>query len=167
MSSPADLLVKLYELPPLDPALAAAESAGFHVHRARAPEAFLVVDWVREKFGELWVSETQSALSRSPAACFIAVAKEPAAQLTGFACYNAAFQGLFGPTGVDETCRGRGLGRALLLSCLHAMAAQGFAYAVIGAASSHGFYKHTVGAVPIPDSWPGAYAGLLRPKDSC
>ena len=44
----------------------------------------------------------------------------------------------FGPTGVDETYRGKGIGKALLLVCLHDMYAQGYAYGIIGDAGSDG-----------------------------
>ena len=59
--------------------------------------------------------------------------------------------------------RGRGVGRALLLAALHAMHAEGYAYAIIGWASSIDFYKRAVGAVVIDGSEPGIYpAKLLR-----
>jgi predicted N-acetyltransferase YhbS len=84
--------------------------------------------------------------------------------VTGFACYDAAALGVFGPTGVAGERRGRGLGKALLLACLHDMAARGYAYAVIGGSGPDAFYERTVGAVKIPGSEPGFYDGMVRPS---
>lgn len=83
-------------------------------------------------------------------------------KLVGFACYDATCKGFFGPTGVDDVCRGKGVGTALLLACLHDMRAQGYGYAVIGGAGPVAFYEKTVGAIEIPDSKPGIYKGMLR-----
>jgi predicted N-acetyltransferase YhbS len=63
---------------------------------------------------------------------------------------------------VLETERKQGIGTALLLAALQAMAAEGYAYAIIGAAGPAEFYAKTVGAVPIAGSSPGIYADLLR-----
>ncbi len=154
-----DLLVKLYTLPPLEPALAQQEAQGIVIRRGLAPEKHVVTQWVRQNFNELWASETDVAFGHQPVSCFVAVENE---KLTGFACHDTTSRNFFGPTGVDETLRGRGTGRALLLVCLHAMRAQGYGYAIIGAAGPVDFYARCVGAIPIEDSSPGVYRGLLR-----
>ena len=83
--------------------------------------------------------------------------------LVGFACYEATCRDFFGPELVHPDRRGRGVGRALLLAALHAMRAEGYAYAIIGWASSIDFYRRAVGAVVIDGSEPGIYpAKLLR-----
>ena len=56
---------------------------------------------------------------------------------------------------------GKGIGRALLLACLHAMAADGYAYGVIGWVHDEAFYRRAVGAIPIAGSEPGFYQRLL------
>ncbi len=48
------------------------------------------------------------------------------------------------------------------LVTLHAMAGEGYAYAIIGAAGPADFYANAVDAVPIAGSTPGIYAHLLR-----
>ena len=82
--------------------------------------------------------------------------------LVGFACYDATIRGFFGPTGVHEAQRGRGLGKALLFAALHTMWEVGYAYAVIGSAGPTEFYAKAVGATPIEGSTPGIYRGLLQ-----
>ncbi len=153
LSSPiTDLLVKLYALPSI-PA-----SSG-QIRRALAPERHLVVDWVKEHFGMPWSSETAVAFGGQPIRCFVATREEA---LVGFACINTTFLGFFGPFGMREDVRGQGIGSALLLTALHAMREEGYAYAIIGGAKSGSIYEKLLGALPIPGSWPGAYQGLLR-----
>lgn len=153
-----DLLVKLYELPPLESVLSRQQAAGVVIRRALAPEKHIVSQWVRDKFEAGWASECEAGFAQQPVSCFVAVEAE---RLIGFACYDATCKGFFGPTGVDESCRGRGIGKALLLVCLHAMRWGGYGYAIIGAAGPVDFYADAVGAVVIEDSWPGVYRGLL------
>lgn len=153
-----DMLVKLYTLPDLAPHLARQRQAGVEIRRALPPEKHLVTAWVGERFSTGWASECEVAFAHQPVSCFLAVREQ---SLLGFACYDATCRGFFGPTGVDEAARGSGIGTALLLACLEAMAAQGYGYAIIGAAGPTDYYAKTVGAIEIPDSWPGIYRGLL------
>ena len=106
-------------------------------------------------FGERWAGEAETAFSRVPVSCHLAV--DAAGKICGFACHDVTFRGFFGPAGVPEKLRGRGLGTALLLTALHSLAAAGYAYAVIGGSGDDDFYAKAVGAVPIPDSEPGPY----------
>jgi GNAT superfamily N-acetyltransferase len=85
----------------------------------------------------------------------------PDEALIGIACYDATRRGMFGPEGVHEAYRGRGIGKALLLACLHAMKDERYAYAVIGWAGPVEFYAKTVGATVIEGSEPGVYRGAL------
>ena len=153
-----DLLVKLYELPEVQPLIADLHAQGIDVRRSIAPEKYVVVEWVRGCFGAAWASETDVAYSNHPVSCWIATHEE---KCIGFACFDATTKAFFGPTGVDETYRGKGIGKALLLVCLHDMRAQGYGYTIIGAAGPVDFYVKTVGAIPIPDSSPGVYRGML------
>lgn len=158
-SQNTDMLVKLYNLPPLEPVIAAQTEGGITIRRAIAPEKHLISAWVAEHFSMHWASECQVALSHVPVGCWIATHDS---RLVGFACYDSTTRGFFGPTGVDDSMRGKGVGTALLLACLHAMRADGYGYAIIGAAGPVAYYERTVGAMPIPDSSPGVYRGLLR-----
>ena len=151
-----DLLVKLYALPAPDAVTGAAD---YEVRRAFAAEKGLVRRWIAQRFGDRWASESEAAFARLPISCFVAVAED---QIAGFACYDATTRGFFGPVGVAEEQRRRGIGRALLLATLRDMASHGYAYAIIGAAGSAGFYVRELGAIEIPNSAPGFYRGMLR-----
>jgi predicted N-acetyltransferase YhbS len=128
---------------------------------ALPPELHIIQRWVRENFSEYWVSEVTVAMSHQPPGCLIAVAD---GNLVGFACYDATARGFFGPTGVAESQRGKGIGLALLFHTLQAMKAQGYAYAIIGAVGPHEFYANAVGAVPIEADREDVYQDLLRVK---
>ena len=154
-----DMLVKLYALPEQQAGLDRLREAGVEVRRAIAPETFLIARWVREQFNEYWAVECEIAMAHSPAGCFVATQE---GQLLGFACYDATLKGFFGPTAVTPAARGRGIGRALLLAALHAMYADGYGYAIIGAVGPAEFYAKAVGASMIDGSAPGIYRGMLR-----
>ena len=152
-----DLLVKLYALPPHD--VADAPGDGVDVRRAFGAEKGIVRRWIAQRFGDRWASESEAAFARLPIACFVAIADN---ELAGFACYDATARGFFGPFGVAEGMRRRGIGRALLLTALRDMAGQGYGYAIIGAAGSIGFYRNGLDVIEIPDSAPGFYRGMLK-----
>ncbi len=150
-----DMLAKLYDLPDLDEALAGMTANGIDVRPALVLEKPAVLAWVAARF-ESWTAEAEVSFSRLPVACHIAVRDR---QLLGFACHDAACRNFFGPMGVAESARKQGVGRALLLSVLHAQRAQGYAYSIIGGVGPAEFYARTVGAVLID----GSDAGILEP----
>jgi len=153
-----DMLVKLYDLPDSHETLSRLAAAGVSVRRALPPEKHKVLDWIRGNFSEAWASETDVSFARRPVSCFIAIEQK---RLVGFACHDAACLNFFGPTGVDASSRGRGIGAALLLACLGDMRHHGFGYAITGGVGPADFYSKTVGAIPIEGSQPGIYRGLL------
>ena len=81
--------------------------------------------------------------------------------MLGFAGYDCTYRDFFGPTGVDETQRGRGIGKALLFRCMEAMRDEGYGYAIIGSAGPVDFYKKMLGATVIEGSIPGIYKDLF------
>ncbi len=153
-----DMLIKLYTLPELAPTITQQQNNGIDIRRALAPEKHIVTEWVGRTFYPNWASECEIAFTRQPVSCFIAVKDEA---IIGFACHDATCRNFFGPSGVDPAHQSQGIGKALLLACLHAMAAQGYAYAIIGDVGPVDFYAKTVGAVVIEDSTPGIYRGML------
>ena len=157
-----DMLVRLYALPHLDEAVAACAARGVTIRRALAPEKVAVIDWVRAHFASS-VAEVEAAFAQTPVTCFIAVRDST---MLGFACHDATCRNFFGPEGVAASERGRGIGRALLLAALHAQRAQGYAYAIIGGVGPAQFYEKTIGAIEIPGSTPGIYAGMLTKRSS-
>jgi GNAT superfamily N-acetyltransferase len=155
----SDMLVKLYDLPPFEPLEQYEARTGITIRRALAPEKHVVSKWVGEHFDMRWVSECEVGFARAPITCIIATEND---KLVGFACYDTTMKGFFGPTGVDEQERGRGIGKQLLLYTLYLMRMEGYGYGVIGGAGPKDFYAKATGAVVIEGSVPGIYKGMLR-----
>ncbi len=154
-----DMLVKLYELPPIESCLEAMSEQGVVIRHAMPYEVDHVVSWVRDRWGDGWAGECAACFARRPVSCFIALQE---GEVLGFGCYEATCRDFFGPTGVDEARRKRGIGRALLLSCLHALRHMGYGYAIIGGAGPVDFYTKAVGARVIEGSSPGVYRDGIR-----
>jgi predicted GNAT family acetyltransferase len=153
-----DMLVKLYNLPAMEPALLRCASHGISIKRALMPEMETICQWVQERFGPGWASECRGCFSNRPLSLFLAYRGK---EILGFACYDSTCRDFFGPTGVEESLRGKGAGAALLLACLHDMASQGYAYAIIGGAGPVDFYEKVCGATVIEGSVPGIYRDML------
>ena len=155
----SDMLVNLLKLPH-DPALFQRLSEdGVRIFRALTPDQIAVTEWVRAQFGKQAAGECMAAFARQPVACILAARGRT---LLGYACYDATYRNFFGPTAFLESERGKGIGRALLLTALGSMRDVGYAYAIIGGVGPAAFYEKTVGAVLIPDSTPGVYCDFLQ-----
>jgi GNAT superfamily N-acetyltransferase len=153
-----DMLVKLYNLPESLSSFSNLVAAEIMIRKPIGAEKSMIVQWVRENFGEFWASEMEITFSRSPISCYIAQQDQ---KMVGFACYDAAALGYFGPTGVADAFQRKGIGKALLLACLHEMKLKGYGYAIIGWVELQEFYEKTVGAIVIPDSTPGIWKDWL------
>lgn len=153
-----DMLVRLYDLPVSTDLYQSVAGTGVTLRRARAFEKHTVAAFVRAHFSEKWVSEVEVALSRQPVVCFIATRER---EILGFACFDTTQRGFFGPTGVIESARGLGVGKALLMKALEALREAGHAYAIIGGVGPREFYAKACGAIEIPGSDPGTYGDLL------
>ncbi|MBW4082255.1 GNAT family N-acetyltransferase [Paenibacillus sp. S150] len=154
-----DMLVKLYDLPEKQGLLDSLRSRGIVIKRAMTGDKQAIVDFVGSHFTASWRSECECAFARLPVNCYIAVKD---GTVIGFACHDVVVRNFFGPTGVLEEYRGLGVGKALLLECLCAMRQNGYGYAVIGwVVDALSFYERSVGAIAIPDSFPGAYRDMI------
>lgn len=154
-----DMLVRLLDLPPLEPELQKMEQAGVVLRRSLPFEASKVRAFVESHFGTSWADEISVGYSNKPTTVYIAVRE---GRILGFGAYECTHRAFFGPTGVAEAERGQGIGRALLIACLWGLRELGYAYGIIGGAGPTEFYAKAVGAVEIPGSSPGVYAHPLR-----
>jgi len=145
-----DMLVRLYDMPEKSKKRPLEE--GILIKRAMNADKNKILGFVKENFSEGWVNECERALYNNPVSCYIAV-KDKA--IIGFACYDATALGMFGPTGVLESARGKGVGDALLHTCMDSMREKGYAYAIIGwSTDATEFYKKSVGAEVIEGATP-------------
>jgi GNAT superfamily N-acetyltransferase len=149
-----DQLIRLYDLPPAPPL-----PPGIVLRAPIGPERDLVAAWVAQHFGPGWASEARVALAQQPSTLLMAIEKEP---IVGFSCHDATARGMFGPVGVSESARGRGIGVALSWASFDAMRRAGYAYAVAGWVGSADYFRNAFAASDIPGSEPGLYRGRLR-----
>ncbi|WAC18045.1 GNAT family N-acetyltransferase [Luteolibacter sp. SL250] len=153
-----DMLVRLYDLPDGTELYRSVTEQGITLRKARAFEKHTVAAFAKEHFSAKWVSEVEVAISRQPVVCYIATRDK---EILGFSCYDVTQKAFFGPTGVAESARGLGLGKALLLKALEGLRDSGYAYGIIGGVGPREFYEKTVGAFEIPGSSPGVYGDIL------
>lgn len=153
-----DMLVRLYDLPDYRGDIGKLSKQGIVVRRAMAPDKHNVLDFVGKISSPYAKSEADVAFSRQPISVYIATLKN---KIIGYACFDATCLNFFGPTAVLEEFRGRGVGKALLLTCLDQMYHQGYAYAIIGGVGPKEFYEKACNAMLIEGSSPGIYKDFL------
>lgn len=154
-----DLLVNLLKLPQLEPLVAELSAQRVNIRRAQPFELTRVRDFIEKNFSIAWADEVSVGFAHQPVSVYIATRD---AGVIGFAGYECTRRSFFGPTGVIENERGRGVGKALLIASLWGLRELGYVYAIIGGAGPVEFYQEAVGAIVIPDSEPGIYADLLK-----
>lgn len=158
-----DMLVSLLELPPLEPLAEDLRKQDIVIRRAFPFEITPVRRFIQGHFGLGWVDETTVGFAHKPVSVYIAVDQSgEKSQIVGFGAYECTCRDFFGPTGVAESYRKRGIGKALFIACLHGLREMGYAYAIVGGAGPVEFYRKAVGATVIEGSVPGIYRDLLR-----
>lgn len=150
----SDMLVRLYERD-YDSIKDELIKDGITVKKACILDKDVILQFIRENFSDapMWPNECEYALFNNPISCHIAVKNK---EIIGFSCYDATAKGFFGPMGVKDSFRGKGVGKELLFRSLASMKENGYAYAIIGwpAHSAARFYQTQVSAIEIPDTPP-------------
>jgi len=144
-SVPRDMTVKLrhYEMPKV------MLDDGMKIMRATLKDREELVRFISEGFGETWVKTIQIALEEDHPPLYIARKEE---ELIGFACYDSVRhqKGVYGPMGTSPKVRTKGVGYALLHTCLEKMKQKGYEYAILGEAGPIEYYERACGAKLIP-----------------
>lgn len=149
--------MRLYDLPDPAPYYQRSETAGYSLRRAEAWDRLPLREFVKGHFGGIWTAEVERGFFATPITVHVGM---KGTEIAGFGAYNVTRPDYFGPTGVREDLRGRGLGTALLFRCLESLRELGYAYAIIGGVGPASFYEKAVGAFAIPGSDLGIYAPL-------
>lgn len=140
---------------------AAATAHGYTLQRARAEDVAGLLAMVAAEFSPVWADEVARALGpelggaaaahtpRLPEGAAVHLALSPDGAPVAFAAHDGNNRGLgwFGPMGTLPAHRGRGLGEALVLSCLADVGARPDG-GVIAWVGPEAFYARTCGAVP-------------------
>jgi GNAT superfamily N-acetyltransferase len=95
------------------------KSKGITTRLATRADREQLVEWVGAHFSPFWKNETEHGLARSEP--IVAIAKGKNNNVLGFATCNGVAPGRFGPAGVDEHGRGKGIGTVLLFDAFDAM----------------------------------------------
>lgn len=136
-----DMIVSLYHLPKMP------DTGNVKIKRAFVGDKDKILGFIEKHFHRGWVHEAEHAMMQEVSKCFVATEN---GQIIGFAAFDGAAKGFFGPIGVEETHRKSNVGAALLICTLNAMREYGYAYAVIGwVGDAEPFYRKTVGAEKI------------------
>jgi GNAT superfamily N-acetyltransferase len=154
-----DMLVNLLKLPPVEALVHELGEQGVNIRRAQPFETTPVRGFIEENFSIAWADEVSVGFANQPVTVYIATRD---GRVIGFAGYDCTRKAFFGPTGVREDERGRGIGKALLIAALWGLRELGYVYGIIGAAGPVEFYEEAVGAIVIRDSEPGIYTDLLK-----
>ena len=154
-----DLLVNLLKLPMLQSVVESVGTSDITIRRAQPFEITPVRQFIEQNFSVAWADEVSVGFVNKPVTVHIATRHS---RVIGFAGYECTRRAFFGPTGVAESERGHGVGKALLIAALWGLRELGYVYAIIGHAGPIEFYQEAVGAVVIPDSDPGIYDDLLK-----
>ena len=152
-----DLLVNLLKLPALT-APTEIEALGIKIRRAEPWELSRLREFVTANFSSSWADEVSVGFAAKPITVYLAIQH---AEIVGFAAYECTRRAFFGPTGVANELRGRGVGTAMLLHSMQGLRDLGYVYGIIGGAGPIAYYQKTVGAVVIPETDPGIYVDLL------
>lgn len=156
------MLVNLLRLPPLEPLLNELNDAGLNIRRAQPFELTPVRQFIEENFSIAWADEISIGFAHRPVTVYLATRD---GRVVGFAGYECTRRSFFGPTGVAESERGRGAGKALLMAALWGLRELGYVYGIIGRAGPVEFYRQLVGATVIEGSDPGIYVDLLKSRE--
>lgn len=119
-----------------------------------------VLNWILGEFNLGWTDQAEAAFVNRPLTILIAVHRRE--EIVGFACFDSVRMNFFGPMGVAEKWRGKGIGAVLLLESLRMMREAGYEYAIIHAVGPVMFYAKVCGAEPIPDSEAAQYRKEIK-----
>jgi len=151
-----DLLVNLLKLPPKS----SCADERVVIRRAQPFELSAVHRFITQDFSSAWADEAQIGFYNKPVSVYIAILE---GKIVGFSAYECTRRSFFGPTGVVNQARGKGIGKALLIAALWGLHELGYVYGIIGGVGPVEFYQKTVNAIVIPDSETSIYMNLLKP----
>lgn len=118
---------------------------GFTIRRLEREDEQTFYEWMLGAWSQNWTTEACNSLKNAPVTTFIALDSRD--NIRGFATYDVTlFRGGFGPTGVEESLRGLGIGKVLFLRCLQDMKTLGYPRCEIAWVGPISFYAHTAGA---------------------
>lgn len=149
-----DIVVPLLDLVDHRPLLQRLEGEGIKIRHARPWEQDALYKFILKHFDQRWVDETSVAFTNKPVSAVVALDGD---EIIGFAAYEVTAHAFFGPTGVNEAYRGRGIGKALLFESLAGLRGLGYVYGFIGAPGPVDFYLKATKCMSLPEDYTSIY----------
>jgi len=118
----------------------------FFFRKARLEEKGELVSWVRDVFSPFWAYEVSCGLRKSGTSVWLA---EHEGEIVGFAAYSVLEPDWFGPIGVDQKERGKGIGTVLLYKALNSLRLDGHRLVTIPWTELLFFYSQLPGIIAI------------------
>ena len=128
---------------------------GYKYERVQLEDFDKTYDFVKQQFpSNTWAAEVKFSFTFSPPTTFIA--KDANNNIVGWATHSQFFPGSFGPTGVKESLRGKGIGTILFLWCLWDIKQKGVEICEIMwvGGDTVKFYSKAIGAYISPIFYP-------------
>jgi predicted N-acetyltransferase YhbS len=124
--------------------------ASLSIRRAQKEDMKSVLEFIRSEFPIFWVYEAKIAFKYKKPKVWIA---EEKGKMIGFSVYSALEPHWFGPIGVTERKRFRGIGTTLLFNCLKSMREEGQRIVIIPWTKKLFFYTQVPGIKRIRHYW--------------
>ena len=125
---------------------------GIVVRRASFTDQARIISWIRSGYERAWAIETEFAFKKDIPS--VVIAEERATgEILGFATFDGVARGRFGPTGVGEANRKRGIGAVLLFEAFRSMKDEGIPRAVVHWTDLLFFYSQVPGLCGIRQYW--------------
>lgn len=147
LSERTNLEVKLSAIP-LDPKVRdhlLEKNQGYEIMVASQEDKNDIKNFLTGEFSKSWFIEISAVFKKGAKGILSILKDKQTDDLVGFAAINCTNENWFGPMGVSERLRGRGLGSILLLHNLYHARKAGLERIVIPWADE-GFYKRVIGA---------------------
>ena len=160
MDAGNDILIRLYGIKDYSDAFRALREKGIVIKKVMDVNASEVVEFTERNFSKVWAEEVRFAVFHRN--CYVAT---EGTRPVGVVCVQATAPEFFGPIGVLEECRGKGVGSALLHRAVLSMKDKGYKYMVAGAVRGPmaRIIRRYYETIEIPDSI-GSYEDLLDPS---
>ena len=119
---------------------------GISFRKASVQEKKAITMWVGEKFSPFWAYEVGLGFSKESTSVWLA---EYEGRFVGFAGYSLLEPNWFGPIGVDEEMRGKGIGSVLLYKAMNSLRLSGYRIVTVPWTDLLFFYTQLPGIIAI------------------
>lgn len=149
-----DMICPLFEIPDYSDLVKKLESEGIRLTRPKPWKHTAFMESMVKNFGQGWADEADRGFKNDPVSIIIAMDGD---EIIGFAAYEATARCYFGPTGVLESYRGRGIGKALFFKAMEGLRDMGYVYGIIGSPGPVDFYSKAMKGLLLPNDWKNIY----------